>query len=220
MSDLIRTLEADLFGAYEWSAQLYEDLAAVPEAPDRLAVHRGLLRAYEALEGKAEEAMRAAEGLVAAEAELDEKERATLAPLEPPREAFLQQPSPETARAFLAAFGRAWDMGPKQALLADVALAALAHSNVIASRGRAGMPEQEQRAHHAQAARLYEELGALLAFRVATGSPLWKETSQSAMFRASVAWRLAGDEEAAKRAAHRAGPPPGADDLQGRALRG
>lgn len=219
MSDLIRTLEADLFGAYEWAAEFYEDLREVPEAPDRLAVYRGLLRAYEALEDKADEAMRAAEGLVEAEETLDEKERAAVDRLDATREALLADPDAQKARAFVAAFDEAWHEGPKQALLPDLALAALAHSNVIASRERGKAPEAELKAHHAKAAHMYEELGALLNFRVATGSALWRETAQSAMFRASVAWRLAGEEDAAKRAAERAGPPPEAEKLEGRGLR-
>lgn len=220
MSDLIRTLEADLFGAFEWAAEFYEDLREVPEAPDRLAVYRGLMRAYEALEDKDDEAMEAAEGLVEAEEALDEKERAAVTRLDAPRDALFEDPSPDNARAFIAAFDEAWHEGPKQALLADLALCALAHSNVIAGREKNVLPEAEVKGHHATAAKMYEELGALLNFRVATGSILWKETSQSALFRASVAWRFAGDEENAKRATARAGPPPGVDELQGRGLRG
>ena len=217
MADLIRTMESDLFGAYEWAAEFYEDLRDVPEGPDRLAVHRGLLRAYEALEGKADEAMRAAEGLVQAEEDLDETERALLARLDAPREALFEGPGVETARAFLAAFGAAW--AKQQALVPDAILAALARSNVIASLGRASLPEDEVRRLHADAAELYETIFALLQFRVGTGSLDWKETAQSALFRAAAAWRLAGDAEKAARASEIAGPPPGANDLEGRGFR-
>lgn len=217
MADLIRTLEADLFGAYEWAAEFYEDLAEVPEGPDRLAVHRGLLRAYEALEDKAEEAMRAAEGLVEAEDALDETERALLASLEAPRDALFEEPTPETARAFVAAFDAAWRN--QQALVADALLAALAKSNLIASRERATLPEAEQKRLHAEAAELYETVFALLQFRMGTGSPLWSETAQSALFRAAAAWRLAGEEEKSRRANEIAGRPPNAAELEGRGLR-
>ena len=219
MADLIRTLESDLFGAYEWAAEFYEDLREVPEAPDRLAVHRGLLRAYEALEGKADDAMRAAEGLVQAEDDVDDVERALLKPLEAPRDAFFADPSPATARAFLAAFQPAWEKGPQQALVADAILAALAESNVIASHERKTLGADEQKALHARAAHLYEQVNALLQFRVGSGSHQWSETAQSALFRASAAWRLAGDDDRAKRATKIAGAPPGAGDLQGRGLR-
>lgn len=220
MADLIRTLEADLFGAYEWAAELYADLQEAPEAPDRLAAYRGLMRAYEALEGRADDAMKAAEGLVETEDELDERERVALAPLEKPRDALFDDVNPQTARAFVDAFDQAWRIGPKEALLTDALLAALARSNVIASLGKTSLAPGEIQRLHAEAASLYEEAGALFAFRVATGSIAWRETAQSAVFRASVAWRLAGEEERAKNAAEKAGPPPDAAQLLGRGLRG
>lgn len=205
-------MEADLFGAYEWAADFYEDLADVPEAPDRLAVHRGLLRAYDALEGKGEEAMRAAEGMVAAEDDLDERERAILAPLDAPREALFKEASPATAAAFLQVFDAAWTgQAEKQTLLSDAILAALCHSNVIAATRNRTLPQEEARAHHAKAAALYEEINAFLTFRVGTGSTDWRETAQSALFRASVAWRFAGNEERSRRATEIAGAPPGFD---------
>lgn len=219
MADLIRTLEADLFGAYEWAAEFYGDLREVPEAPDRLAVYRGLMRACEALEDRADDSMRAAEGLVETEDELDERERAVVASLDKQRDALFNDVSPQTARAFVDAFETAWAAGPKQALLTDALLAALASSNVIASRGKKTLSAEEAARLHARAAELYDEAGALFAFRVATGSGAWSETAQSAVFRASVAWRLAGDEQRAKNAAERAGPPPDAASLQGRGLR-
>lgn len=217
VADLIRTMEADLFGAYEWAAELYEDLVEVPEGPDRLAVHRGLMRAYEALEGKAEDAMRAAEGLVAAEEDLDETERALLGPLDAARDALFEDASPANARAFVIVFEAAW--GKQQSLVSDAILAALAKSNVIASHEKATLPEAEARKLHADAAELYETVFALLQFRLGTGSTDWKETAQSALFRAAAAWRLAGDAERARRATEIAGKPPGADQLEGRGLR-
>ena len=210
MADLIRTLEADLFGAYEWAADLYEDLREVPEVPDRLAVLRGLLRAYDALEGKAADAMRAAEDMVAAEEELDERERAILAPLDAPREALFQDANPQTAGAFLAAFEAAWTgRAEKSTLLSDAILAALCHSNVIAATRNKALPPEEAKAHHAKAGALYEEVNAILGFRVGTGSQDWRETAQSALFRASVAWRFAGDETRSTRATEIAGAPAG-----------
>lgn len=217
MADLIRTLEADLFGAYEWAAEFYEDLAEVPEGPERLAAYRGLLRAYEALEDKADDAMRAAEGLVEAEEDLDDTERELLGRLDAPRDALLEDATPDNARAFVAAFVPMWSN--QQALVADALLAALAQSNVIASRERATLAPDEQKRLHANAAELYEAVFALLQFRVGTGSHLWKETSQSALFRAAAAWRLAGDEERSKRATEIAGAPPNAGELEGRGLR-
>ncbi|MEA3198896.1 MAG: hypothetical protein QOE90_324 [Thermoplasmata archaeon] len=212
MADLIRTLESDLFGGYEWAADLYGDLADVPEAPDRLAVFRGLMRAYEALEGKAAEAMRAAEGLVQAEEDLDDTERALLARLEAPREALFEDPTPARAEAFLAAFDALWiGQAEKPALVPDAILAALCHSNLIAAtRNKAIAPEQAKQ-HHVKAAQLYEELFAMLNFRVGSGEQEWKETAQSAAFRAAVAWRFAGEESRSKRATEIAGAPPGFD---------
>lgn len=210
MADLIRTLEADLFGAYEWAAEFYEDLRDVPETPDRLAVLRGLFRAYEALEGKSAESMKAVEEMVAADEELDEKERAILAPLEAPREALFTDATPATAAAFLAAFEPLWNgRAAKETLLSDAILAALCHSNVIAATRNKTLPPEEAKAHHAKAGALYEEINAILGFRVGTGSNLWSETSQSALFRASVAWRFAGNEERSKRATEIAGKPAG-----------
>lgn len=220
MADLIRTLESDLFGAYEWAADMYEDLVDVTEAPDRLAAYRGLLRCYEGLEGKANEAMAAAEGLVEAEAELDDVERATIAPLDAVREALFAQPDVAHATAFLAVFERAWEgQAHKQALVCDAVLAALAHSNVIAATRNKALPPEEAKVHHAKAALLYEELYAMMGFRVGTGGLAWKETMQSCIFRASVAWRFAGEEAKVKRALEIAGPVPDAASLQGRGLR-
>lgn len=220
MSDLVRTIESDLFGAYEWAADLYEDLVDVPEAPDRLAVHRGLLRCYEALEGKAVEAMRAADGLVEAEEALDDTERATLAPLDAAREALFASGDAPSAIAFLSAFEPAWSgHAHKQALVPDAILAALAHSNVLAATRRKDLTPAEAKAHHVRAAELYEELYAMFSFRVGTGEPVWKETMQSCIFRASVAWRFAGEEGRSHRATEIAGPVEGAADLVGKGLR-
>lgn len=220
MSDLIRALESDLFGAYEWAADLYEDFADIEEAPVKLAVHRGLMRCYEALEGKADDAMRAAEGLVAAEEGLDETERAILARIEAPRDALFEKGDASSAQAFLAAFDALWTgQAEKQALLADGILAALAHSNVIAATRNKALAPAEAKAHHVKAAQLYEELYAMTSFRVGTGEPLWRETMQGCIFRASVAWRFAGDEAKSKRAQEIAGPVPDAATLQGRGLK-
>lgn len=209
MADLIRVMESDLFGAYEWAAEFYEDLTRVPEAPDRAAVYRGLMRAYEALEDKADASMRAAEGLVQAEDELDDKERSVLSSVSAARDALFERVDAASARTFLEAFERAWSIGPKSALLADAILAALARSNVLASLERKTRSPEETRALHAQAAAMYEEINAMLTFRVGSGSPIWSETAQSALFRAAAAWRLAGDEARAKRAHLVAGEPVG-----------
>jgi len=220
MADLIRTIESDLFGAYEWAAELYADLAAVPETPDRLAVHQGLLRCYEGLEGKADEAMRAADGLVEADEALDDMERATLAPLETAREAFFAKADAPSALAFLAVFEPAWSgHAHKQALVPDAILAALAHSNVLAATRKKDLAPEEAKAHHVKAAMLYEELYAMFSFRVGTGEPVWKETMQSCIYRASVAWRFAGDEARSKRATEIGGPVPDAASLVGKGLR-
>jgi hypothetical protein len=222
LADLVRTMESDLFGAYEWAAEFYEELAAVESPPDRLAVHRGLLRCYDALEGKGAEAMRAADGLVRADEDLDDVERALLAPLDAPRDALFADATLDRALAFLAVFDAEWKKGEqaaKQALVPDAILAALASSNVVASLGKRTLAADEVKARHARAAELYEEVYAMLQFRVGTGAHEWKETAQSALFRAAAAWRLAGDEARAKRAATIAGPPPGASDLEGRGLR-
>lgn len=207
MADLIRTLEADLFGAHEWAADLYEELAEVPEAPDRLAAYRGLLRCYEALEGRADDAMRAAEGLVEAEDDLDPVEKATLAPLAAVRDALFEEPDASHATAFLGVFETQWQgQAHKQALVPDAALAALAHSNLIAATRSKTISPDEAKTHHAKAAQLYEELYAMMSFRVGTGGMPWRETMQSCMFRAAVAWRFAGEENKSKRATEIAGP--------------
>lgn len=210
MADLIRTIEADLFGAYEWAAEFYEELAEVPETPDRLSVLRGLFRAYDALEGKAEDAMRAAEAMVVAEDELDDVERSVVSRLDATRDALLAEPTAEHARAFLAVFDEVWDGANKQALgVADAILAALAHSNVIAATRNKEISAEESKAHHAKAAQLYEEINAMLTFRIGTGSAAWRETSQSALYRAGVAWRFAGEPDRSRRAMEIAGTPPG-----------
>jgi len=220
MSDLIRTIESDLFGAYEWAADLYGDFAEVNEAPDRVAVHRGLLRCYEGLEGKADEAMRAAEGLVEAEEALDDTERAIVSALDAPRERLFEKGDPESAQAFLAAFEKAWTgHAEKQALVPDAILAALAHANVLGATRRKDVPPEEMKAHHVAAAKLYEELYAMFSFRVGTGEPEWRETMQSCLYRASVSWRFAGDEAKAARAQQIAGPVPDAAGLAGKGLR-
>lgn len=220
MSDLIRALESDLFGAYEWAAELYEEFRGLEEAPDRLAVFRGLMRCDEALEGRADEAMRAAEGLVRAEEDLDETERAALAPLDGPREALYARADAASAEAFLAAFALRWsEHAEKQALLTDAILAALAHSNVIAATRKKELAPEVAKAHHAAAAALYEELYAMLSFRVGAGEPVWKETMRSCIFRASVAWRFAGEEARSTRASEIAGPVPDAASLTGRGLK-
>jgi hypothetical protein len=220
MADLIRALESDLFGAYEWAADLYEDFADLDEAPVRLAAHRGLMRCYEALEGKADDAMRAAEGLVEADEDLDERERAILAPLDAPREALFVKGDAESAAAFLAVFEPRWSgQAEKQALLSDAILAALAHSNVIAATRKKDLAAEEAKAHHVRAAQLYEEVHAMTSFRNGTGVMEWRETMQSALFRAAVAWRFAGDETRSKRAQEIAGPLADASTLQGRGLK-
>ncbi|HUR67706.1 MAG TPA: hypothetical protein VM370_00540 [Candidatus Thermoplasmatota archaeon] len=220
MADLIRTIESDLFGAYEWAAELYEELVDLQEAPDRLAVHRGLMRCYEGLEGKGAEAMRAAEGLVEADEALDDTERAVLAPLDAPRDALFERADPPSATAFLRLFDMAWTgHAQKQALVPDAILAALAHSNVLAATRRKDLAQDEAKAHHVKAAQLYEELYAMLSFRVGTGEPEWKETMQQCIFRASVAWRFAGEEARSKRATEIAGPVADAASLAGKGLR-
>ena len=208
MADLIRALESDLFGSYEWAAELYGDFAKIDEPPVRLAVHRGLMRAYEGLEGKADDAMRAAEGLVAAEEDLDETERTLVAELDAPREALFDHADAERAVAFLSAFEPRWSgQAEKQAIVADAILAALAHSNVLAATRKKDLAPEEAKAHHVRAAELYEELYAMLSFRVGTGETLWRETMQSCLYRAAVAWRFAGDEARSTRAQAIAGPP-------------
>jgi hypothetical protein len=220
MADLIRTIESDLFGAYEWAADLYEDFVDVQEAPDRLAVYRGLMRCYEGLEGKADDAMKAAEGLVQAEEDLDDTERAVLSPLDALRDALFATADPPSARAFVAAFNGAWTgHAEKQALVPDAILAALAHSNVLAATRNKAITPEEAKEHHVKAAQLYEELYAMMSFRVGTGEPEWKETMTSCLFRASVAWRFAGEEGKSKRAQEIAGPVPDAHNLVGKGLR-
>lgn len=214
MADFIRALESDLFGSYEWSADLYEDLRAVPEAADRLAVWRGLLRAYDALEGRADDAMKAADALVAAEAELTGDVAAVVASLEGAREALLESATPEAAADFLREFEAAWTRGPREALVPDAILAALAKSNVLASR-RVGEPATL----HRESALLYADITHLLQPRISAGESIWNETAASAVNRRVVALRLAGDDESAKRLAKEMGagefvtPPSQRGDL-------
>lgn len=201
MSDLIRAIEADLFGSYEWSADLYVDLAEVPEATDRLAVARGLLRAYEALEERAEDAMRAADRMVAAEAELSAAEATLLAPMDAPRERLFETADPDAARLFLEAFEPAWAHGPRESLVPDAILAALAQSNILAPRRVGGEPREFHRA----SAEIYASLAELLRARVAAGGTRWTETAAAAVNRRVVALRLAGDEQNARQLAQAMG---------------
>jgi hypothetical protein len=200
MADLIRALESDLFGSYEWSADLYEDLAGAASAADRLAVQRGLLRAYEALEGRAEDAMRAADAMVAAEADLPAADAALLQRLDEARERLLESSGPDAAAAFVDAFAAAWARGPREPLLADAILAALAQSNVMAPR-HVG----DATTLHRASAELYEAISQMLQARLVAGETLWKDTAASAVNRRVVALRLAGDDASARRLAEAMG---------------
>lgn len=200
MSDLIRAIESDLFGSFEWSADLYEDLRGVPEPADRLAVLRGLFRAYNELDGRADDAMRAADEMVAAEAALAPEVARLLAPLDAAREKLLETGAPDDARAFLAAFEPVWARSPHGALLPDAVLAALCKSNVLASR-----KEGDPRTLHKESAALYAEASRILHDRLEAGETIWKETAASAVNRRVVALRLAGEDESARRLAEAMG---------------
>lgn len=206
MADLIRALEADLFGAYEWAADMYAELAAVKEPVERLLVLQGLFRAFEALERPAD-ATAAAERMVAAEDDVPAEVRERLAPVTAAREALLDADDPaeqaeRLAPAFLQAFRAAWDEGPREPLVADALLAALAQANLIATRGHSvpGETRASDAPYHRDAATLYAAVADLLESRVRAGESAWRDTARSAWHRAMIAWRVIGDEDSATRA--------------------
>ncbi|MHB8605642.1 MAG: hypothetical protein ACYDCK_10350, partial [Thermoplasmatota archaeon] len=101
MADLVKALEADLFGSYEWSFDQYEELVRVPDASAKTVIYRGLLRALTAFEharsetqssehesgASAMSADDAAAGVAEADAALAPDERDALASVEHAREA-------------------------------------------------------------------------------------------------------------------------------------
>lgn len=205
MADLVKALEADLFGSYEWAADQYLDLRVVPDAPERLLVHQGLLRALDALE-RADEAAAAAEGLVLAEDALDPDARGVVLPVAAAREEVLDAEDPrEQARlapAYLDAVDRARDGGQGDLLAADAILAALLRANLLASlrrdlaSGPGGLHEKAPLLR--RAAELYAAAGATYHARVLRGERVWQETARSCHHRAAIAWRATGDEERAR----------------------
>lgn len=220
MADLVRTLEADLFGAYAWAAELYQDLLEVEDAATRAFVAQGLMRAIDHLEHEdtADAANRApvspeqlvelsnaaAEVLAAAEDAIDAKTKAQLAALAPARDALLEGADVATAQAFLAAFRPAWARGPRGPLVVDAVLAALALSNVVASRERERLQPFQEAALHAEAAEIYDDVAEIAGDRVGFGDHAWADTVAGALNRAARVWRLAGDADRARRAAERA----------------
>lgn len=220
MADLVRTLEADLFGAHAWAAEFYQELLAVPEPEARTLVAQGLARALDALEhgDTADEAnrvpvdaaalsdlaMEAARILAEAEDATPPRVRAQLAPLEAVRERLFGGIDLAAADAFLAAFRPAWARGPREPLLVDAVTAALALSNVVASRRRDQLQPPEERALHAEAAGIYDEVAQMAGDRVGLGEHDWADTVAGALNRAARVWHLAGDPEKARRAAARA----------------
>ncbi|HLE96717.1 MAG TPA: hypothetical protein VI997_05035 [Candidatus Thermoplasmatota archaeon] len=209
MADLVRALEADLFGAYAWAADSYQELLAVPEPEARALVADGLLRAVDRLlrDDTADAPNRAPVGadelrvlsdeaaaaLAAAEDAVTPDARTFLAALQAPREALLEAPDEATAQAFLAAFDPLWARGPREPLVADALLSALARSNLLEPRLRRRILPEEGRALHAAAARTYDEAAGILRGRVARGESVWQETADSALHRAARVWHLAGD---------------------------
>lgn len=220
MADLIRALESDLFGSYEWSVGLYEDLANVPEPHDRALVWAGLLRAYEGLE-RPDDATRAAEAMVAAQEATPVEARGRLDALESLREALLATSGAQEAEAFIQAFDPMWAQGPRELLVPDAILACLARSNVLATHRKKprvepgapvvlGGPSGPEELH-AWSARTWEAIGKAMRPRIQAGETVWSETAASAAHRAVVAWRLAGDEERARQRAAEAPPVDPAD---------
>lgn len=217
MADLVRTLEADLFGAYAWAADFYQELLEVPEPEARALVAAGLARALDALErgDTADEAnrapvdpaaladlgMRAAEALAAAEDATPPRVREQLAALAPAREGLFSGVDVASAEAFVEAFRPLWARGPREPLVVDALAAALALSNVIASRKRSRLQPPEERALHAEAAALYEDVAQMVGDRVGLGEHVWADTAAGCLHRAARVWHLAGDAERAKRAA-------------------
>lgn len=216
MADLVRTLEADLFGAHAWAAELYQELLEVPQPEARSLVAEGLARALDALErgDTADEAnrtpvdtdavaalgMRAAETLAEAEDAVPAAVRAHLASLKGPRDALFGGVDLDAAERFVAAFRPLWARGPRDPLLVDAVAAALALSNVIASRRRNELQPSQERAIHAEAAAIYDDVAKMAGDRVGLGEHAWADTAAGAAHRAARVWHLAGDAENAKRA--------------------
>lgn len=204
VGDLVKALEADLFGASEWAVEQYSELAAVPEPVERVAVHRGLARALDALE-RDDEASAALAGLAQAESEVPaEVARRTAALLEA-REALLDSQDPKEQAAtlaprYLALFETLWSEGPREALVVDALLAAMVNANLLASRGHSapGPHAPPDYARHRAAGDLYAAVAGLLEARVRAGGIVWQESARGAWNRAMIAWRGAGDESRAK----------------------
>lgn len=225
MADLVRTLEADIFGAHAWAAEMYQELLEVPEPEARALVAAGLARALDSVErgDTADEpnraavdpaalaglGMRAAEVLAEAEDATPARVRAQLGALASARDAFFGGVDLAAAEAYVAAFRPVWARGPREPLLIDAVAAALALSNVIASRTRDRLQLPQERALHAEAATLYDEVARLAGDRVGLGEHVWADTAAGASNRAARVWHLAGDAEKAKRAATRAAQATG-----------
>lgn len=204
MADLVKALEADLFGAYEWAADHYAELARVPEPVARVAVLRGLARALDALE-RDDEAADALAKLAEAESEVPADVARRTAALLAAREALLDAQDPKEqaatlAPAFLGAFEPLWAAGPREPLVVDAILAAMVHANLLAPRGHAapGPHDASQFARHRLAGELYAAVASVLEARVRAGEHAWQESARGAWNRAMIAWRGAGEDDRAR----------------------
>ncbi len=210
MSDLIKALEADLYGAYEWAADLYEELKDVPEPVERALIAQGLFRAYENLEGRDEDAGAASGFMAEAEDAVPADIRGLLASVIDAREPLLDaedttEQAETLAPRFLAAFESAWadpEHSPRESLVADGIIAALLHGGMLSGRKRGGPTGDATAAkdEYRKAAELYSAVATLLEARVQKGGILWQETARSAWFRARSQWRAAGDDMQARMA--------------------
>ncbi|HVL48276.1 MAG TPA: hypothetical protein VM889_06950 [Candidatus Thermoplasmatota archaeon] len=191
MADLIKGVEAELFWAHDWAPEHYVPLADVSEPGDRVEVLRGLVRASIA-RGEADDAERWTRTAIAAETAVPPDVAARQAALEVSRVALLEAETTEAQLAivpdYLDRFRGEWHRG-KEGLVWHACLAAVVLN----------LKEDRE-----SSARLFEDLAGLLSARVAAGGLVWRETTQSAWYRAMVAWRASAHEDRARDAETRA----------------
>ncbi|MHB8586777.1 MAG: hypothetical protein ACYDDF_13200 [Thermoplasmatota archaeon] len=213
--DLVKAIEADLFGAHEWAADLLAEAASLTQAaidhPGTSAANAAELQHEAQL--LAWRAARNAAAVVQAAVDADaEGKPAAVTPPPPSRPAApidalsaareALYAAPREAR--VAAAGEfAAEYEAQGGTTVDAVLVALCLSNV-------------SRREHARAAELYETAADEFERRAHAGVLGWRESAKSCWFRAAVAHRLAGEESkarAATGAADRLGGPgvaPGA----------
>lgn len=174
MTDLPKAIEADLFGSSEWAVDFLEPLVKVATGHERALI-----------------AWRLSVNVARVAAEQGAPAPAVAAPpddaLAASREGLLEASAGgharlrEAAEAFVATYD---EVG---GTLYDEVLVAVALHNVL-------------KREHARAAETFETAADEMKRRIAAGVNGWQESAKSCVFRAIIAWRLAGDEAKAARA--------------------